>query len=92
MYDSAGYADVITTVFGGRNSKVAAEFVRQKGKGWDELEREMLNGQKLQVYRYGSMVAALALAGEGHSLQAFFCYIVRVHVFFSNCERLYVVL
>ncbi|KAL8429750.1 hypothetical protein Efla_007302 [Eimeria flavescens] len=50
LYDSAGYADVITTVFGGRNARVAAEFVRQNGKkGWDELEKEMLNGQKLQA-------------------------------------------
>ncbi|KAL8434137.1 hypothetical protein ACSSS7_003377 [Eimeria intestinalis] len=50
LYDSAGYADVITTVFGGRNARVAAEFVRQNGKkDWDQLEREMLNGQKLQA-------------------------------------------
>ena len=49
LYDSAGYADVITTVFGGRNARVAAAFVRQKGKDWDQLEKEMLNGQKLQV-------------------------------------------
>lgn len=50
LYDSAGYADVITTVFGGRNARVAAEFVRQGGKkNWNELEKEMLGGQKLQV-------------------------------------------
>ncbi|PFH31578.1 putative glycerol-3-phosphate dehydrogenase (gpdh) [Besnoitia besnoiti] len=49
FFDSAGYADVITTVFGGRNARCAAEFVRQKGKkSWDEIEAEMLNGQKLQ--------------------------------------------
>lgn len=49
LYDSAGYADVITTVFGGRNARVATEFVRQGGKkDWNELEKEMLGGQKLQ--------------------------------------------
>ncbi|EPR56915.1 putative glycerol-3-phosphate dehydrogenase (gpdh), partial [Toxoplasma gondii GT1] len=49
FFDSAGYADVITTVFGGRNARCAAEFVRQKGsKTWDQIEAEMLNGQKLQ--------------------------------------------
>ncbi|CBZ49627.1 cbr-GPDH-1 protein, related [Neospora caninum Liverpool] len=49
FFDSAGYADVITTVFGGRNARCAAEFVRQKGnKSWDQIEAEMLNGQKLQ--------------------------------------------
>ncbi|PHJ19252.1 nad-dependent glycerol-3-phosphate dehydrogenase [Cystoisospora suis] len=49
FFDSAGYADVITTVFGGRNAKCAAEFVRRKGQSsWDEIEAEMLKGQKLQ--------------------------------------------
>ncbi|XP_026191976.1 glycerol-3-phosphate dehydrogenase 1-like protein [Cyclospora cayetanensis] len=49
LYDSAGYADVITTAFGGRNARVSAEFVRQGGKkNWDQLESEMLAGQKLQ--------------------------------------------
>ncbi|PHJ19253.1 nad-dependent glycerol-3-phosphate dehydrogenase [Cystoisospora suis] len=49
FFDSAGYADVITTVFGGRNARCAAEFVRAKGtKSWDMIEAEMLHGQKLQ--------------------------------------------
>ncbi|OXB71645.1 UNVERIFIED_CONTAM: hypothetical protein H355_001097 [Colinus virginianus] len=50
FFDSAGYADVITTIFGGRNARCAAEFVRAKGtKTWAEIETEMLHGQKLQV-------------------------------------------
>ena len=49
--DSAGYPDVITTCFGGRNVRCAEEFVKRKGSSsWSTLEAEMLNGQKLQGY------------------------------------------
>eukprot|EP00922_Rhytidocystis_sp_ex-Travisia-forbesii_P069087 GHVS01103087.1.p1 GENE.GHVS01103087.1~~GHVS01103087.1.p1 ORF type:complete len:415 (-),score=36.12 GHVS01103087.1:192-1436(-) len=49
FFDSAGYADVITTCFGGRNVRCAAEFVLHKGqKSWEVIEAEMLSGQKLQ--------------------------------------------
>ncbi|CDJ62426.1 glycerol-3-phosphate dehydrogenase, putative [Eimeria necatrix] len=78
LYDSAGYADVITTVFGGRNSKVAAEFVRQKGKGWDELEREMLNGQKLQGPATLELVAEVIRANEVEHLFPLFMSTYRV--------------
>lgn len=44
---SAGIADLITTCFGGRNRKCAEAFVKT-GKSFDELEKELLNGQKLQ--------------------------------------------
>jgi glycerol-3-phosphate dehydrogenase (NAD+) len=45
-------ADLITTCFAGRNRKCAEAFaasrVDGKGRDWEELESELLNGQKLQ--------------------------------------------
>eukprot|EP00118_Oscarella_pearsei_P003408 m.14174 g.14174 ORF g.14174 m.14174 type:complete len:346 (+) comp25601_c0_seq1:65-1102(+) len=45
--ESCGVADLVTTCYGGRNRKVAEALAKTK-KSIEELEAELLNGQKVQ--------------------------------------------
>ncbi|KAL8272499.1 hypothetical protein Esti_003622 [Eimeria stiedai] len=65
LYDSAGYADVITTVFGGRNARVAAEF----GPATLELVAQAIRENEVQ-HLFPLFMSTYAVAFENAKPQA----------------------
>lgn len=64
FFESCGVADLITTCYGGRNRRVSEAFVKT-GKSIEVLEKELLNGQKLQGYQTCDEVVKM-LTVNGH--------------------------
>lgn len=48
MRESCGIADLLTTCYSGRNWKCAKAFASGAKRTWEDIEAELLNGQKLQ--------------------------------------------
>lgn len=65
FFESCGIADLITTCFGGRNRRVSEQFVLNPTKSLQQLEEELLQGQKLQGPQTAHEVFEL-LTGKGH--------------------------
>jgi glycerol-3-phosphate dehydrogenase (NAD+) len=59
FFESCGVADLITTCYGGRNRRLTEQFVLQPDKTLEQLEVELLNGQKLQGPQTAAEVAIL---------------------------------
>jgi len=74
FWESCGIADLVATCFSGRNRKCAEHFVKT-GKNWDEIESELLNGQKLQGVLTAFEVYEII---EHFKLQKFFPFFTRI--------------
>ena len=80
VFESCGVADLITTCYGGRNARIAKEFVLQR-KSVQILEKELLNGQKSQGPETAAEVNFM-LKGKG--LEDQFPLFTAVHRIFTN--------
>jgi len=48
LLESCGLADLLTTAYSGRNRMCAEAFAKDASKSWEDIEAELLSGQKLQ--------------------------------------------
>jgi glycerol-3-phosphate dehydrogenase (NAD+) len=63
LMESCGVADLIATCFGGRNRRVAEAFTKEGGRrSFQELEAELLRGQKLQGVLTSNEVQSVLVA------------------------------
>jgi len=65
FFESCGVADLVTTCYGGRHTRLGKLFV-ETGKSFEELEKEHLNGQKLQGHQTAAKVFKM-LEAKGQS-------------------------
>lgn len=84
ILQSCGVADVVATSFGGRNRLCAAEFARRRVLGqdadWNEIERELLGGQKLQgLSTCREVYACLAAQLEERDIERTFPLVYRIY-------------
>ncbi|XP_054712018.1 glycerol-3-phosphate dehydrogenase [NAD(+)], cytoplasmic-like [Uloborus diversus] len=75
FFESCGVADLITTCYGGRNRKISEAFVKT-GKSMEQLEKEMLNGQRMQGPQTAEEVYVML---EGKGLLEKFPLLVGIH-------------
>merc|ERR1719453_36829 len=73
--ESCGLADLVTTCFGGRNRKCAEAFAKGEGT-WDEIEADLLKGQKLQGTITSKDVSTVLKARK---MEAEFPLFTRIH-------------
>lgn len=85
FFESCGVADLVATCQGGRNRKVAAEFARS-GRNIQQLEEEMLNGQKLQGPETAKEVNVLL---KSKNLEARFPLFTAVHKICSQGQSVH---
>lgn len=81
FFESCGVADLITTCYGGRNRKISEAFVKT-GKTLEELEKELLNGQKMQGFETACEVMTM-LKTNGHEDSQSFTF--QLSIGFVNC-------
>jgi len=87
FFESCGVAELIASAYGGRTRKVASAFVTT-GKSWQQLEVELLGGQKLQdMQRFKDVMAALKKHGVEDKFPLF-SKIYRIAYENAPCEEI----
>jgi glycerol-3-phosphate dehydrogenase (NAD+) len=94
FFESCGVADLITTCFGGRNRKCAEAYARSplfvKGKAlWEEIEQNLLNGQKLQGTLTCEEIVAVIRKNKAEAKFPFFMAIHAIAFENKPCDQLF---